>query len=79
MPGFSLEPFNSFATLLYRTSLISVDLPDPETPVMHVNTPSGIFTLIFFKLFCVAPNISIAFPFDFLRFSGNFILFLPLR
>ena len=54
-PGFSFEPFNSFATVLYRTSFTSVDFPEPDTPVTHVNTPSGNFTLIFFNLFYVAP------------------------
>lgn len=54
-PGFSFEPFNSFAIVLYKTSFINVDLPEPETPVTHVNRPSGNLTLIFFKLFSVAP------------------------
>lgn len=78
-PGFSFEPFISFAIVLYSTSFISVDLPDPETPVIHVNTPSGIFTFTFFKLFWVAPTTSMDFPFDFLLFLGMAILFLPLK
>lgn len=53
-PGFSLDPFNSFATVLYNTSFTKVDFPEPETPVTQVNTPSGNFTLIFFKLFSTA-------------------------
>ena len=61
-PGFSLDPFNSFAMLLYKTSFIRVDFPDPETPVTQLNTPSGILTFTSFKLFCDAPIISIDFP-----------------
>ena len=61
-PGFSFEPFSSFATLLYNTSFIKVDFPEPETPVIQVNTTSGILRFSFFKLFCVASSISIDFP-----------------
>ena len=79
LPGLSFALFISFAIVLYSTSLTKVDLPDPETPVTQVNTPSGIFTFIFFKLFSEAPNISIDFPFDFLLFFGITIFFLPLK
>ena len=34
-------PFSSLAAIGYRVSLISVDLPEPETPVMQVNSPAG--------------------------------------
>ena len=79
-PGFSVAPFNSFAIVLYSISLTNVLFPEPDTPVTHVNTPSGNFTLIFFKLFSVAPHTSITLPFViFLRFLGTFICFLPLR
>lgn len=60
-PGFSDEPFSSFAIVLYNTSFTSVDFPEPETPVTHVNTPSGNLTLMFFRLFSVAFFTSIAF------------------
>jgi len=79
LPGFSVEPFISFAIVLYKTSFTSVDFPEPETPVTHVNTPSGIFTLMFFKLFSCAPSISIDLPLDFLLFLGTAIFFLPLK
>ena len=79
-PGFSDEPFSSFAIVLYNTSFTSVDFPEPETPVTHVNTPNGNFTLIFFKLFSVAFFTSIAFDFTiFLLFLGTSIFFLPLK
>ena len=42
---------------------IKVDLPLPETPVTHVNVPTGIFKFTFFKLFPLAPLISIKRPF----------------
>jgi len=46
------------ATALNRTSLTSVDLPDPDTPVTHVNTPSGTWTSISRRLCWLAPMIS---------------------
>lgn len=57
-PGFSFEPFSSFAIVLYNTSLTNVDFPEPDTPVTQLNTPSGNVTVIFFKLFSVAPSTS---------------------
>lgn len=79
-PGFSLAPFSSLATVLYNTSFINVDFPEPETPVTQLNSPSGNFTLTFFKLFCVAPCISISLDLIcFLLFLGTAICFLPLR
>ena len=78
-PGFSVDLFISLLAVLYKTSFIRVDFPEPETPVTHVNTPSGILTFIFFKLFSSAPIISIDFPFDFLLFFGTKIFLLPLK
>ena len=79
-PGFSFAPFSSFAIVLYKTSFTNVDFPEPETPVTQLNTPSGNFTLIFFKLFSVAPCTSITLDFTgFLLFLGTSIFFLPLK
>ena len=78
-PGFSFEPYISFATVLYNISLTSVLLPEPETPVTQINCPNGNFTFMFFKLCSVAPLTSIAFPLDFLLFLGTKICFLPLK
>ena len=50
-PGFIFEPFNSFERVLYNTSFTKVLFPVPETPVTHINLPSGNLTFIFFKLF----------------------------
>ena len=35
---------------------MSVDFPDPETPVMTVRTPMGIFTSIPLRLFSLQPE-----------------------
>ena len=63
---------------LYSVCKIRVDLPLPETPVTQVNVPTGIFKFTFFKLFPLAPFISINLPFfaD-LLFFGIDINFLP--
>jgi len=56
-PGFSVDLYSSFAKFLYITSLTRVLFPEPETPVTQLNTPKGILTSKFFKLFSVAPFI----------------------
>ena len=87
-----LNPVNALGTLrllfllsiklkaLYKVCKIRVDFPLPETPVTHVNVPTGIFRLTFFKLLPLAPLISINLPFfaD-LLFLGIGIYFLPDR
>ena len=47
--------FNCVATARNRVSLTSVDLPDPETPVTQVMSPSGNSAVTFFRLLAVAP------------------------
>ena len=42
-----------------RMSLINVLFPEPDTPATQTKLFKGIFTSIFFKLFSVAPFISI--------------------
>ena len=49
-------------------SLIRVDFPDPDTPVTHVNNPTGMLTSKFFKLFEDALKI-----FKFLEFGFNLL------
>ena len=53
-------------------SLINVDLPDPETPVIDIKYPNGNSTSIFFRLFSCAP-LTIIFPFCSLIFSSILI------
>ena len=79
LPGFSLELFNTLETCLHSISLINVDLPDPDTPVIQVNVPSGISTSMFFKLCSAAPLIEIFLPFPFLLFLGTSIHFLRFK
>ena len=79
-PGFSFDPFNSLAIVLYNTSFTNVDFPEPDTPVTQLNTPNGNLTLIFFKLFSCAPSTSITFDFVcFLLFGGIGICFRLLK
>src|SRR5574339_116719 len=56
-PGLVWAPISFPASALYRMSLISVDLPEPETPVMQTSFPNGMVTSIFFRLFAAAPII----------------------
>ena len=78
LPGITLALFRSLASLLYRISLISELLPEPETPVMQVITPSGISTSICFRLFSAAP-LMVRKPVGSLRTSGTGILRRPLK
>ena len=57
--------------------MISVDFPDPETPVTHVIKPIGISTLKFFKLLDEAPKIDIFLLLGRTLFLGILISFLP--
>ena len=59
---------------------MSVDLPEPETPVTQVKSPTGTETSMFFRLLPVAPRIASWRPGSFgLRRSGISILFSPRR
>ena len=55
-PASSRERYSFFASARYRMSLTRVDLPDPETPVTTVITPSGKVTSRFLRLFSFAPR-----------------------
>ena len=57
-PGFWRARCRRLPTALKSTSLTSVDLPEPLTPVTAVITPSGTFTSMLFRLFAAAPRIS---------------------
>ena len=62
-----------------RVWLINEDFPEPDTPVIHVNNPIGIFTDIFWRLFSEALIILIFFSDGFFLLDGIWILFSPLR
>ena len=72
-----LARFKSLAKCLYKISLIKELLPDPDTPVTQVNVPSGNDTLIFLRLFSLAPTILINLPLPTLLLSGTIIFLLP--
>ena len=63
---------------LNKVCKTKVDLPLPDTPVTQENVPKGIFKLMFFKLFPVAPKISKNFPYfaDLLIFGICIYFFL---
>ena len=66
-----MNAFGAFLALLLSVKFkawnnvcnIKVDLPLPETPVIQVKLPVGIFRLTLFRLFPVAPLISTNLPF----------------
>ena len=60
-------------------SLTSDDLPLPDTPVTHVNVPSGIETSRFLRLFSCAPRTVRKLPLPFRRSFGTSIFFFPLK
>ena len=78
-PGLSLELYIVLASFLYNISLIKELFPEPDTPVIQTKLPSGILTLIFFKLFSLAPFISIYLPVNFLLVFGTSIFNLPVK
>ena len=53
-------------------------LPEPDTPVTHVTTPSGISTSIFLRLFSLAPR-TFNQPVGLRLVAGTGILIFPLR
>ncbi len=57
--GLRLLLFRRSATALYKVSLTSVDLPEPDTPVTQVISPTGIDASTFLRLLPVAPTIVI--------------------
>ena len=58
---------------------MSVDFPEPETPVMQVKTPMGIFRSTDCKLLPLAPLTAKAFPFPECLFFGIAIDLAPER
>ncbi len=78
-PGLVRAPINLPASALYRMSLISVDLPDPETPVIQTSLPNGIVTSMFFKLLAEAPMIWRDLPLPSRRSSGTSTCLRPER
>ena len=78
-PEQATEDYNRAASASYKISLTSVLLPDPDTPVTTVSTPSGNATSIFFKLFAFAPRTVSQLPFGLRRSFGTGMNFAPLK
>ena len=78
-PGDVCANINFAASALYKISLIKVDLPEPDTPVMQIIFPKGIETLMPFKLFAVAFTILSDLPFPARLFFGTSICLRPER
>ena len=78
--GASEALFSRRAAALYRVSMVKVDLPPPDTPVMQVNTPTGIEPVMVFRLLPRAPStVSIFFRSIGRRSSGTAISRAPVR
>ncbi len=77
-PGIVRARFKSLASLLYKISFTRELFPEPETPVTQVMTPVGIFTVMFFRLFSLAP-VTVSHPLGCLRSSGTGTCFFPER
>ena len=54
-PGWARAPCRRRASALYSVSMISVDLPLPDTPVIQHSVPSGISAVMLLRLFSRAP------------------------
>jgi hypothetical protein len=52
-------------------SIVKVDLPDPDTPVMQVKVPSGMLAVTSFRLFARAPVTVSFLPDPLRRVSGK--------
>ena len=78
-PAGSRLLFNSLFMALNKVSRIREDLPPPETPVMQVNVPRGIFKFTFFRLWVLAPLRLIKSPFPLRRLAGTEISFCPFK
>ena len=75
-PGLFSNIPNSFCSAGYNMFFTNELLPQPDTPVIVVITPKGIFTFIFFKLFSRAPIIFIKSLLFLLNFGTEISIFL---
>ena len=76
---FNLDLLRMKELIGIRVWFINEDFPEPDTPVIHVNNPIGIFTDIFWRLFSEALIIFIFLSDGFFLLDGIWILFSPLR
>ena len=79
-PGWMRALASLRAAAAYSVSMVSVDLPEPETPVTQVRRPMGISAVTFCRLFSVAPTMRIVLPFSGARrLVGSGICRVPER
>ncbi|MCY1437466.1 hypothetical protein D9M71_536290 [compost metagenome] len=75
-----MAPFSAVAVIGNRVLLISVDLPEPETPVTQVNSPTGTSRFTFCRLLPRAPfSLSSFFLSRGVRSAGTAIFLRPER
>ncbi|MNO85974.1 hypothetical protein D3C76_773600 [compost metagenome] len=75
-----LAPFSAVAASGYKVLLISVDLPEPDTPVTQVSRPIGISRSTFCRLLPRAPlSFSESFLSRGVRLAGTAIFLRPDR
>src|SRR5580658_2990906 len=78
-PGNVRVSTSRFQRALYRISLISVLLPEPEAPVTAISLPSGNLTSTDLRLFSLAPRTVSVLPSPWRRRDGVSMLRLPER
>ena len=75
-----VAPLSAVAASGYKVPFISVDLPEPDTPVTHVITPTGIFKSTVFRLLPVAPiSLRNCLSLAWCRIAGISIFRLPVK
>ncbi|MCY1435853.1 hypothetical protein D9M71_519610 [compost metagenome] len=75
-----VAPFSAVAVIGNRVLLISVDLPEPDTPVTQVNSPTGSSRLTLCRLLPRAPfSLSSVFRLRGVRLAGTAIFLRPDR
>ena len=78
-PGSPRAPFNFFAAATASTSLTSVLFPEPETPVTHVNSPTGNCASTPFKLCSRASRTVSQAPSGFFNFAAFVTAIVPAK
>src|SRR5574344_112671 len=78
-PTGSFERITALDAAGQNTSLKSVDLPEPDTPVIQVKTPRGISIEISFKLCSVTPERIMCLPLPSRLLSGTGIVSEPAK
>ena len=75
--GVCLAPFKRIEAVLNKVSIVSVDLPPPDTPVTQISLPSGKSAVTDCRLFPVALTTVSILPFPLRLTAGTAISFIP--